>query len=74
MARLKSLAIFTLGDEKMKNRKNRKYEPFQFYVKWIVGDMMYFRAYKRDRAACDFQEYLIEEEKIPPENIRIIMV
>jgi hypothetical protein len=57
----------------MKQRKPRKQENIRFIVKWIENDTMRFRAYKRDRAACDFQEYLIEKEGIPPENVRVIM-
>lgn len=51
----------------------RKYEPFRFIVKWIVGDMMYFRAYKRDSAAVRFQAYLIDEG-INPKDVRIVMI
>jgi len=53
--------------------KSRKQEQSRFVVKWIVGYTMYFRAYKRDSAALKFQEYLIEQEKINPEDIRVIM-
>ncbi len=35
-------------------RKTRKQENLRFVVKWIEGDTMYFRWYKRDDAACAF--------------------
>lgn len=54
--------------------KARKQESVRFMVKWIVGYTMYFRAFKRDSAACKFQEYLIEHEHINPSDIRVVMV
>jgi hypothetical protein len=53
--------------------KKRKQENIRFIVKWINGNMMYFRAFKRDNAAIAFQDYLFECEKIPPENVRVLM-
>jgi hypothetical protein len=53
--------------------KARKQESVRFIVKWIVGYTMHFRAFKRDNAACKFQEYLIEHEKISPEDVRVVM-
>lgn len=53
--------------------KARKQENVRFIVKWIVGHMMYFRAYKRDSAAVRFQEYLIEHEGVSPSDVRIVM-
>lgn len=41
-------------------RKARKAEPSRFVVKWIEGDTMYFRWYKRDAAACAFLNRLLE--------------
>ena len=41
-------------------RKSRKIEPNRFVVKWIDGDTMYFRWYKRDAAACAFLNRLLE--------------
>jgi hypothetical protein len=54
-------------------RKSRKQESIQFMVKWIVGNTMYFRAYKRDSAAVKFQDYLINAEGVDPAMIRIVM-
>ena len=53
--------------------KKRKQENIRFTVKWIQGNMMYFRAYKRDSAAVAFQQYLIECEGVKPEDVRIVM-
>lgn len=39
-------------------RKHRKPETSRFVVKWIQGDMMYFRWFKRDSAACAFLQRL----------------
>lgn len=41
-------------------RKTRKTESARFVVKWIEGDTMYFRWYKRDAAACNFLNRLLE--------------
>ena len=41
-------------------RKTRKAELPRFVVKWIEEDMMYFRWYKRDAAACAFLNRLLE--------------
>lgn len=56
----------------MKERKARKQETAKFVVKWIVGHTMYFRAFKRDSAACNFQEYLIEHEFVDPKDVRVL--
>ena len=53
-------------------RKRRKQESLRFVVKWIEGDSIYFRWYKRDRYAIEFQQELIGDG-IPPEMIRIQM-
>ena len=53
-------------------RKRRKQESLRFVVKWIEGDSMFFRWFKRDRYAVEFQQELIDDG-IAPENIRIIM-
>ena len=55
----------------MKARKPRNYEPIRYTVKWIEGNMMYFRAFKRDAHAMKFQDYLIEELGISPANVRV---
>ncbi len=52
--------------------KVRKQEQMRFCVKWIEGDSIYFRWFKRDRYACQFQQELIDDG-IPPEVIRIHM-
>lgn len=41
-------------------RKSRKIEPNRFVVKWIVEDTMYFQWFKRDAAACNFCNRLLE--------------
>ena len=41
-------------------RKHRKPEPSRFVVKWIDGSMMYFQWFKRDAAACNFCNRLLE--------------
>jgi len=41
-------------------RKFRKSEPLRFVVKWIDGDKMYFQWFRRDDAACDFQQRLVD--------------
>lgn len=41
-------------------KKPRKQENLRFVVKWIAGDTMYFRWYKRDAAACAFLNRLLE--------------
>lgn len=53
--------------------KKRKQENIRFYVKWIENNTMYFRAYKRDTAAVNFQNYLIETLGVPPSDVRITM-
>lgn len=53
--------------------KKRKQENLKFAVKWIVGNYMFERWYKRDHAAVKFQQFLIEEEGIKPEDVRIVM-
>lgn len=54
-------------------RKKRKAETARYVVKWIEGNMMRFRFYKRDSAAVAFQLHLIESDGVKPEDIRIIM-
>lgn len=41
-------------------RRRRTTEPSRFVVKWIVGDTMYFQWFKRDTAACNFLNRLLE--------------
>lgn len=41
-------------------RKRRRQETNRYIVKWIEGDTMYFRWYKRDTAACNFLNRLLE--------------
>lgn len=53
-------------------RKRRKQESPRFVVKWIEGDSIYFRWFKRDIYAVEFQQELIDDG-IPPENVRIQM-
>jgi hypothetical protein len=50
----------------------RKQESYRFVVKWIEGDSIFFRWFKRDRYAVQFQQELIDDG-IPPEMIRIQM-
>jgi hypothetical protein len=52
--------------------KVRKQESYRFCVKWIDGDSIYFRWFKRDRYACQFQQELIDDG-IPMQDIRITM-
>jgi hypothetical protein len=40
--------------------KRRRSEPSRFVVKWIVGDTMYFQWFKRDAAACNFCNRLVD--------------
>jgi hypothetical protein len=54
-------------------KQKRKPETSRFIVKWIVGQTMYFREFKRDAAAVKFQNYLIEIENVPPEDVRLLM-
>jgi hypothetical protein len=42
-------------------RKHRKPETSRFIVKWIDGDTMRFQWFKRDSAACAFQQQLVEQ-------------
>ena len=53
-------------------RKKRKQETNRFVVKWIEGDSIFFRWFKRDRYAVQFQQELIDDG-IPPEMVRIHM-
>jgi len=53
-------------------RKRRKQESLRFVVKWIEGDSIYFRWFKRDRYAVQFQQELIDDG-ILPKNVRIQM-
>jgi hypothetical protein len=57
-----------------KPRKPRKVEPIRFYVKWIQGDTMYFQAFKRDHAAVNFQNRLIDDGVVQMQDVRITMV
>jgi hypothetical protein len=52
--------------------KKRKQENIRFVVKWIENNTMYFRAYKRDYAAVNFQNYLIEQCGVDPCDVRIV--
>ena len=40
--------------------RKRRAEVNRFVVKWIDGEMMYFRWFKRDAAACTFQQRLVD--------------
>ncbi len=51
--------------------RKRKPEGLKVVVKWIAGDMMYFRWFKRDKAAMEFVTEL-EWEGIEPANIRVM--
>ncbi len=62
-----SMSAYVAGE-----RKKRKQESNRFVVKWIEGDSIYFRWFKRDRYAVQFQQELIDDG-IPPENVRIQM-
>jgi hypothetical protein len=42
-------------------RKPRKQEALRFVVRWVQGSTVYFQWFKRDSAACAFQEQLIEQ-------------
>jgi len=61
------MSVYVAGE-----RKRRKQETNRFVVKWIEGDSIYFRWFKRDRYAVQFQQELIDDG-IPPENVRIHM-
>jgi hypothetical protein len=52
--------------------KVRKEEPYRFCVKWLENDSIYFRWFKRDKQACQFQQELIDDG-IPMQDIRITM-
>ena len=41
-------------------RKQRKAEALRFVVKWIDGDTIYFQWFRRDEAACQFQQRLVD--------------
>lgn len=41
-------------------KRRRTTEPSRFVVKWIQGDTMYFRWFKRDTAACAFLNKLLD--------------
>lgn len=45
----------------MTRHKRRKPEALQFVVKWIQGDTMYFRWFKRDATACAFLDKLLDD-------------
>jgi len=42
-------------------RKPRKQEVSHFVVRWVQGDTVYFQWFKRDSAACEFQEQLVQQ-------------
>ena len=42
-------------------RKHRRQETNRFIVKWIQGDTMYFRWFKRDTPACNFLDRLVDQ-------------
>jgi hypothetical protein len=44
-----------------KARKHRKQEGSRFVVRWVQGSTVHFQWFKRDSAACAFQEQLIEQ-------------
>ena len=52
--------------------KVRKAELHKFCVKWIDGDSIFFRWFKRDKQAMQFQQELIDDG-IPMYNIRVTM-
>lgn len=41
-------------------KRRRSIEPNRFVVKWIVEDTMYFQWFKRDTAACNFLNKLLD--------------
>ena len=41
-------------------RKQRTTETLRVVVKWIDGDTVYFQWFKRDEAACAFQQRLVD--------------
>ena len=53
-------------------RKRRKQESLRFVVKWIEGDSIYFRWFKRDKQALQFQQELIDDG-IPMQDVKITM-
>ena len=57
----------------MREHKKYKQEAVHFIVKWLEYDTIKFRAFKRDKPACDFVDFLSDVEGIPPEDIRITM-
>jgi hypothetical protein len=65
--------FFAFGATAMKKPiKTRRQENIRFVVKWIENNTMYFRAYKRDYAAVNFQNYLIEQCGVDPCDVRIV--
>lgn len=42
-------------------RKPRKQEVLHFCVRWVQADTVYFQWFKRDSAACEFQQQLVEK-------------
>lgn len=42
-------------------RKTRKQEALTFCVTWVQNSTVYFQWFKRDNAACAFQEQLVEQ-------------
>jgi len=53
--------------------KKRKQETRRFCVQWIENHTLYFRWYKRDTPAVQFQNWLIETQGVHPEDIRLVM-
>ncbi len=62
-----SMSAYVAGE-----RKRRKQETNRFVVKWIDGDSIYFRWFKRDKQAMQFQQELIDDG-IPMQDIRVTM-
>ena len=54
-------------------RKTRKQERRSFVVQWVEEYTLYFRWYKRDTPAINFQNWLIETQGVHPEDVRIVM-
>jgi hypothetical protein len=52
--------------------KVRKAELHRFCVRWIEGDSIYFRWFKRDKQALQFQQELIDDG-IPMQDVKITM-
>jgi len=54
------MKVQTLSRTLPQTRRPRS-ELYKFVVKWIDGDTMYFQWFKRDAAACRFQQELVEQ-------------